>query len=201
MIRSPSHEEGPLEGSRVQAGRRRGGAAGNAELGVQLGVAGLKHADQRAGDVVDIVQQGRAEFGITITGATPWDLEVEQSRLMEAQKLDLEEIDAADATLRQVMQLPAVQHNTFRRCWLTSVPPVQAARSVRKPIVARAGAITWNVSQVSGTLGRNSEGRLSGSWPLSWTAGTSTRMPGPEAGRNPRIKPGEGMKPAAGSSA
>ncbi|MCC2688073.1 MAG: transcriptional regulator [Rhizobiaceae bacterium] len=34
-------------------------------------------ADQRAGDVVDIVQQGRAEFGITITGATPWDLEVE----------------------------------------------------------------------------------------------------------------------------
>src|SRR5688572_24301641 len=33
------------------------------------------------------------------------------------------------------------------RCWLTSAPPFQAARSVRKPMVARAGAVTWNVAR------------------------------------------------------
>src|SRR5688572_13724245 len=30
-------------------------------------------------------------------------------------------------------------------CWLTSVPPFQAARSVRKPMLARAGTVIWKV--------------------------------------------------------
>lgn len=33
--------------------------------------------DQPAGRIPDLVKQGEAEFGITITGATPWDIEVE----------------------------------------------------------------------------------------------------------------------------
>src|SRR5688572_7032937 len=33
------------------------------------------------------------------------------------------------------------------RCWLTSVPPFQAARSVRKPMLARAGAVTWKLAR------------------------------------------------------
>ncbi|MCB5204591.1 LysR family transcriptional regulator [Neorhizobium sp. T786] len=33
--------------------------------------------DQPAGRIMDLVKEGEAEFGITIIGATPWDLEVE----------------------------------------------------------------------------------------------------------------------------
>ncbi|MCT7376699.1 LysR family transcriptional regulator [Chelativorans salis] len=33
--------------------------------------------DQPAGRIVKLVQEGQAEFGITITGANPWDLEIE----------------------------------------------------------------------------------------------------------------------------
>src|SRR5688572_33108142 len=42
----------------------------------------------------------------------------------------------------------SVTGSTLRtRCWLTSAPPVHAARSVRKPMVARAGAVTWKVAR------------------------------------------------------
>src|SRR5688572_10248786 len=33
------------------------------------------------------------------------------------------------------------------RCWLTSAPPVQAARRVRNPMLTRAGAATWNMTR------------------------------------------------------
>ena len=33
--------------------------------------------DQPAGRIMELVQEGEAEFGITITGANPWDIEVE----------------------------------------------------------------------------------------------------------------------------
>src|SRR5690348_8706417 len=42
----------------------------------------------------------------------------------------------------------SVTGSTLRiRCWFTSAPPFQDARNVRKPMVARAGAVTWNVAR------------------------------------------------------
>jgi hypothetical protein len=42
----------------------------------------------------------------------------------------------------------SVTGSTLRiRCWLTSAPPFHAARKLRKPIVARAGAVTSNLAR------------------------------------------------------